>query len=432
MLRNVDCVIVGGGPAGLAAAVACYDEGTRDLVILERDQHLGGILQQCIHNGFGLQWFKEELTGPEYAQRFVDQVEERQIPYETGTMVLEIQYHPEEEYDKSVLCLSPSEGVIEYRCHSVVLAMGCRERVRGNLKIPGTRPVGIYSAGLAQRLVNLEGMMPGHQVVVLGSGDIGLIMARRMKWEGADVKMVCELMPYSSGLARNIQQCLVDQGIPLKLSTTVVNIHGKERLAGVTIAQVDEKRQPIPGTEEYVPCDTLLLSVGLLPENELSRGLEVLMDPVTGGAQVDEHRQTSVPGVYACGNVLHVHDIVDFVSKESMIAGKSAAQNSAAQNSAAAKEKRKKEAARQVPIRPLGQVRYTVPQRTSLTEAFSIYCRVAQPLENGRFVLKADGQEVLQRRFLRVVPGEMQEIAVSEKLLQQLQKAEEITLEVEL
>lgn len=427
MLRNVDCVIVGGGPAGLAAAVACYDEGTKDLIILERDQHLGGILQQCIHNGFGLQWFKEELTGPEYAQRFIDQVEERRIPYETGTMVLEIQYHPGEEYDKSVLCLSPSEGVMEYRCHSVVLAMGCRERVRGNLKIPGTRPAGIYSAGLAQRLVNLEGMMPGRQVVVLGSGDIGLIMARRMKWEGADVKMVCELMPYSSGLARNIQQCLVDQDIPLKLSTTVVNIHGRERLTGVTIAKVDERRQPIPGTEEYVPCDTLLLSVGLLPENELSRGLEVLMDPVTGGAQVDEHRQTSVPGVYACGNVLHVHDIVDFVSKESMIAGKSAAQYSVA-----VKGQKKDENGQEIPIRPLGQVRYTVPQRVGLTEAFSIYCRVAQPLENGRFVLKADGQEILQRRFLRVVPGEMQEIAVGEKQLQQLQEAKEMTLEVEL
>lgn len=427
MLHYVDCAIVGGGPAGMAAAVACYDAGIKDLVILERDKHLGGILQQCIHNGFGLQWFKEELTGPEYAQRFVDQVEERQIPYETGTMVLEIQYHPGEEYDKSVLCLSPEEGVAEYRCHSVVLSMGCRERVRGNLKIPGTRPVGIYSAGLAQRLVNLEGMMPGKQVVVLGSGDIGLIMARRMKWEGADVKMVCELMPYSSGLARNIQQCLVDQDIPLKLSTTVVNIHGKERLTGVTIAQVDENKKPIPGTEEYVPCDTLLLSVGLLPENELSRGLELAMDPVTGGAKVDEGRQTSVPGVYACGNVLHVHDIVDFVSKESMIAGKSAALYSKK-----VKNGKQAEAVQAVEIRPVGQVRYTVPQRASLTEAFSIYCRVAQPLENGSFVLKADGQEVLQRKFLRVVPGEMQELAIGEKLLEKLKGAAEITLEVEL
>lgn len=426
MLHYVDCVIVGGGPAGLAAAVACYDAGCEDLVIVERDQHLGGILQQCIHNGFGLQWFKEELTGPEYAQRFVDQVQERKIPYETGTMVLEIQYHPGEEYDKSVFCLSPAEGAAEYRCRSVVLSMGCRERVRGNLKIPGTRPAGIYSAGLAQRLVNLEGVMPGRQVVVLGSGDIGLIMARRMKWEGADVKMVCELMPYSSGLARNIQQCLVDQGIPLKLSTTVVDIHGKDRLTGVTIAQVDANRKPIPGTEEYVPCDTLLLSVGLLPENELSKGLGLRMDPVTGGPQVDEQRQTSVPGVYACGNVLHVHDIVDFVSKESMIAGKAAALNAA--------EKKNQEQAAAVsastPIRPLGMVRYTVPQRASLAQPFSLYCRVAQPLENGRFVLKADGQEVWQRRFVRVTPGEMQELPVGEKLLEKLRGASEITLEV--
>lgn len=426
MSQFVDCVIVGGGPAGMAAAVACYDAGCQDLVILERDQHLGGILQQCIHNGFGLQWFKEELTGPEYAQRFADQVQERQIACETGTMVLEIQYRPGEEYDKSVFCLSPSDGVKEYRCHSVVLAMGCRERVRGNLKIPGTRPVGIYSAGLAQRLVNLEGVMLGRQVVVLGSGDIGLIMARRMKWEGADVKMVCELMPYSSGLARNIQQCLVDQEIPLKLSTTVVNIHGRERLTGVTIAKVDENRRPIPGTEEYVPCDTLLLSVGLLPENELSKALHVQMDPVTGGAQVDEHRQTSVPGVYACGNVLHVHDIVDFVSKESMIAGRAAA-SYAKQESSAQQE----EAAEQTAIRPLGVVRYTVPQRASLTEPFSIYCRVGQPVENGRFVLKADGQEVWQRRFIRVVPGEMQEFAISEKLLEKMRGVQQITLEVE-
>lgn len=430
MIREIDCVIVGGGPAGLAAAVAAYDEGLRDIVIVERDRNLGGILQQCIHNGFGLQWFKEELTGPEYAERFALQAAERQIETKLGTMVLQIVYRAGEgPYDKSVFCLSPEEGVLEYRARSVVLAMGCRERVRGNLNIPGTRPVGIYSAGLAQRLVNLEGVMPGKEVVVLGSGDIGLIMARRMKWEGADVKMVCELMPYSSGLARNIQQCLVDQNIPLKLSTTVINIHGKQRLEGVTIAQVDDKRQPIPGTEEYVPCDTLLLSVGLLPENELSRGLEVTMDPVTGGPVTDENRQTSVPGVFACGNVLHVHDIVDFVSKESMIAGKAAAAH-AMNGSGNANEAL-------VPLKPQQPVRYTVPQKCHLDKPFSIYFRVAYPLPAGRFVLKAAGEEVFTRRYIKAVPGEMQEIPLGEKELnmirEKLANAEEpeLTLEVE-
>lgn len=417
MIKKVNTLIVGGGPAGLAAAVACYDEGERSLLIVERDKHLGGILQQCIHNGFGLQWFKEELTGPEYAQRFVDEVKLRGIEEETSTMVLEIQYHPEEEegYTKSVFCLSPKYGAVEFRAKSVILSMGCRERVRGNLKTPGTRPVGIYSAGLAQRLVNLEGVMPGKEVVILGSGDIGLIMARRMFWEGAKVKMVCELMPYSSGLARNIQQCLIDQQIPLKLSTTVVNIHGKDRLEGVTIAKVDEKRQVIPGTEEYVACDTLLLSVGLLPENELSRDLGVEMDPVTGGPKVDESRQTSIPGVYACGNVLHVHDIVDFVSKESMIAGRAACRYN------------HKEAAADHRIKLLaeGLVRYTVPQAASLEEPFSVYCRVSQPVENSRFILKAktaEGEEVLlERRFLKAVPGEMEEIPVKDELIERIQ-----------
>ena len=418
MIKQVNVAVVGGGPAGLAAAVAAYDAGERSLIVIERDKHLGGILQQCIHNGFGLQWFKKELTGPEYAQRFIDQAEERNIESITGTMVLEIQYHPEqpEGYTKSVFCLSPSYGVIEYQAKAVVLSMGCRERVRGNLKTPGTRPVGIYSAGLAQRLVNLEGVMPGKEVVILGSGDIGLIMARRMKWEGADVKMVCEIMPYSAGLARNIQQCLIDQDIPLHLSTTVTNIHGKDRLEGVTIAQVDEKRQPIPGTERYVSCDTLLLSVGLLPENELSRALNVEMDPVTGGPKVDENRQTSIPGVYACGNVLHVHDIVDFVSKESTIAGNAAAKQCAAEAAPASAD-----ASVGADIKAQGNVRYTVPQHASLGETFSVYCRVGQPQSEGKFVLKAiKGEEetvILEKKFVRAVPSEMAEIPVQEKHL---------------
>ena len=419
LIKQVNIAVVGGGPAGLAAAVAAYDAGEKDLIVIERDRHLGGILQQCIHNGFGLQWFKKELTGPEYAQRFIDQAEERNIESMTGTMVLEIQYHPEqpEGYTKSVFCLSPSYGVIEYQAKAVILSMGCRERVRGNLKTPGTRPVGIYSAGLAQRLVNLEGVMPGKEVVILGSGDIGLIMARRMKWEGADVKMVCEIMPYSAGLARNIQQCLIDQNIPLHLSTTVVNIHGKDRLEGVTIAAVDEKRQPIPGTERYVSCDTLLLSVGLLPENELSRALSVEMDPVTGGPKVNENRETSVPGVYACGNVLHVHDIVDFVSKESTIAGEAAARQVAGTEQGEG-------APFGAQIKASGNVRYTVPQHVSLNAPFSIYCRVGQPQDEGKFTLKAlvNGEEkdILTQKFVRAVPSEMAEIPVNEKQLQQI------------
>lgn len=428
MVEKIGTVIVGGGPGGLAAAVAAYDEGERSLLIVERDKHLGGILQQCIHNGFGLQWFKEELTGPEYAQRFIDQVEERGIAYRTNTMVLELQYHPEEEegYTKTVLCLSPEEGVLEIHARSVVLAMGCRERVRGNLKTPGTRPAGIYSAGLAQRLVNLEGVMPGHEVVILGSGDIGLIMARRMKWEGADVKMVCEIMPYSSGLARNIQQCLIDQNIPLHLSTTVVDIHGKDRLTGVTIAKVDDHMKPIPGTEQDIACDTLLLSVGLLPENELTRTIEVEMDPVTRGAKVDENRQTTIPGVYACGNVLHVHDIVDFVSRESMIAGKAAAKNARAAGTTVSTSC--------LTLKPEGIVRYTVPQRASMTEPFSIYCRVARPVGSGRFVLKAGDEVLMKKRFIKAVPGEMVELPVGEKELAAAKKsgADSLVLTAEL
>ncbi|MCF0135000.1 MAG: FAD-dependent oxidoreductase [Lachnospiraceae bacterium] len=421
-MRTLNTVIVGGGPAGLSAAVAAFDAGERSLLIVERDVHLGGILQQCIHNGFGLQWFKEELTGPEYAQRFIDQAEERQIESVTGTMVLEIRQDPQNApYDKTVFCLSPSEGVLELRCRSVILSMGCRERVRGNLKTPGTRPVGIYSAGLAQRLVNLEGVMPGKKVVILGSGDIGLIMARRMTWEGAEVKMVCEIMPYSAGLARNIQQCLIDLNIPLHLSTTIVNIHGRDRLEGVTIARVDEKRNPIPGTEQYVECDTLLLSVGLLPENELSRALGVEMDPVTGGPRVDENRQTSIPGVYACGNVLHVHDIVDFVSKESTIAGKSAA----------AYNLQSQSGAEQVTLKAAGAVRYTVPQMASLEEPFSIFCRVAYPVSSGKFLVKAGDQVILEKKFIKAVPSEMEEIPVRKAELEKILStgAGELTLE---
>ena len=313
-----ELVIIGGGPAGLAAAVAAYDCGLRDILILERDTALGGILRQCIHNGFGLHRFGEELTGPEYAHRYVCEVQKRSIPYMTDTMVTELRP------DRTVVACSAKMGIFEIRAGAVILAMGCRERPKGALNIAGARPAGIYTAGTAQKFVNMKGMMPGHEVVILGSGDIGLIMARRMTLEGAKVKAVCELMPYSGGLARNIEQCLNDFDIPLLLSHTVVDIHGSERLEAVTIAKVDEHRRPISGTEQTIPCDTLLLSCGLIPENELTIGAGIPMDRVTNGALVDGNRQTHIPGVFACGNVLHVHDLVDYVSEEAAIAGEAA------------------------------------------------------------------------------------------------------------
>ena len=295
-MREYDIVIIGGGPAGLAAAVAARDNGIESILILERDKELGGILNQCIHNGFGLHTFKEELTGPEYAARFEEQVYERKIEYKLNIMVMDI------SHDKVVTAMNREEGLFEIQARAVILAMGCRERSRGALNIPGYRPAGIYCAGTAQRLVNMEGFMPGREVVILGSGDIGLIMARRMTLEGARVKVVAELMPYSGGLKRNIVQCLDDYGIPLKLSHTVVDIRGKERLEGITLAAVDEKGKPIPGTEEDYTCDTLLLSVGLIPENELSNGMGVKMNRVTSGPVVNESLETNIEGVFACGN----------------------------------------------------------------------------------------------------------------------------------
>ena len=395
-----DIVIIGGGPAGLAAAEAAVQAGARDVLILERDTRLGGILNQCIHNGFGLHTFKEELTGPEYAARFEAHVRALQIEYKLGTMVLSIS--PE----KTVTAVSREEGLVTIEAKAVILAMGCRERARGALNIPGFRPAGIFSAGTAQRLVNMEGYMPGREVVILGSGDIGLIMARRMTLEGAKVRVVAELQPYSGGLKRNIVQCLDDYGIPLKLSHTVTEIHGKERVTGVTISAVDENLKPIPGTEEFYSCDTLLLSVGLIPENELSTGAGVALSRVTNGPVVNESLETNVPGIFACGNVLHVHDLVDYVSEEAAAAGRAAAvylQQG---------EQREDKA---IHINASGGVRYTVPsiiRPAHMPETLTVRFRVDNIYKN-RFVSVYFGDTRVQHRKKTVLaPGEMEQIVL--------------------
>ena len=377
-----DIVIIGGGPAGLAAAAAAKKSGAEDILILERDSVLGGILNQCIHNGFGLHTFKEELTGPEYAARYEEEVKKLEIPYRLNSMVLDI------NKDKEITVVSRSEGLDLIKAKAIILAMGCRERPRGALNIPGYRPAGIYTAGTAQRLMNIEGHMVGKEVVILGSGDIGLIMARRMTLEGAKVKVVAELMPYSGGLKRNIVQCLNDFDIPLKLRHTVVNIEGKERVKGITLAQVGPDRKPIPGTEEHYDCDTLLLSCGLIPENELTRNMGVTMNPVTSGPMVNDRLETGIEGVFACGNVLHVHDLVDYVSEEAALAG---------QNAAKYVKSGETKKGHSVTLKAENGVRYTVPQSIdteAMADKLTVRFRVADVYKNRSISVYFDGERV--------------------------------------
>ncbi len=421
-MLNYDIVIVGGGPAGLAAAVSAKRSGVESILVLERDKELGGILNQCIHNGFGLHTFKEELTGPEYAGRFIEQLEEEKIEYKLNTMVMDI------AANKVVTAMNREEGMFEIQAKAIVLAMGCRERSRGALNIPGYRPAGIYSAGTAQRLVNMEGYMPGREVVILGSGDIGLIMARRMTLEGAKVKVVAELMPYSGGLKRNIVQCLDDYGIPLKLSHTVVDIEGKERVEAITIAEVGPDRRPIPGTEERYTCDTLLLSCGLIPENELSRSLGVEMSPVTSGPLVNECLETNVEGVFACGNVLHVHDLVDFVSEEASAAGKHAAEyvlNGAKHQASSAKD---------IPIAAVEGARYTVPKTINpdrMDEKHTVRFRVGDVYKNCYVSVYLNEERIIHKKRPVVAPGEMEEVVLKKEELAAFPNLSQITVKIE-
>ncbi len=408
-----EIVVIGGGPAGMAAAVAAYDSGVTDVIILDREEQLGGILKQCIHNGFGLHRLGRELTGPEYAAVYAEQVRQRGIPVLYETTVISL------SPDRIVTAQS-TEGLLKIRAGAVILAMGCRERGRGALNTPGTRPAGVYSAGTAQKLMNCEGYAVGRRVVILGSGDIGLIMARRMSLEGAKVEAVCEILPYSGGLTRNIVQCLEDFGIPLYLSTTVAEIHGKERVEGVTVAQVDAQRRVIEETRRYIPCDTLLLSVGLIPENELTRGASVAMDPLTSGARVDEERQTETEGIFACGNVLQVHDLVDYVSEEAELAGRGAARYVL----------HGARTGRTVAVQPGPGVRYVLPQRVHTGEGdVSLFFRVTQPVGKCRLTVRSGDTVLAGAVRLKAAPGEMEKLAVKEELLRQATEPITVSLE---
>lgn len=409
-----EVVVIGGGPAGLGAAVEAKKCGANSVLIIERDRELGGILNQCIHNGFGLHEFKEELTGPEYAQRFIEQAKKSDIEIMLNTMVLNI------DDERNIIALG-EQGIMEIQAGAIVLAMGCRERTAGAIAINGYRPAGVYTAGMAQRIINMEGYMVGKEVVIYGSGDIGLIMARRMTLEGAKVKAVVEIMPYSSGLYRNIAQCLEDYDIPLMLSHNIHEIHGKDRINGVTISKVDENRRPIKGTEEFISCDTLLLSVGLIPENELSQKAGIAIDKITNGPIVDSKMHTQVDGIFACGNVLHVHDIVDFVTKESRIAGKNAAyyvrQNLNKDSYVSTKSNK--------------GIRYIMPHKILLNseEDVNLYMRVDGIYKDSKVIVKCDNKEILSKKMRHMIPSEMINIVLKNELIKDL--SGEITVEVE-
>ena len=412
-----ELVIIGGGSAGIAAAISASENGCKDILLLERDHELGGILLQCIHNGFGLHRFGEELSGPAYAERFTSMLKETDVCVKTSTMVIKM------TADKQITYVNSKEGYVTIQAKAIILAMGCRERSRGALNIPGTRPSGIFSAGTAQKLINCEGYSVGSKVVILGSGDIGLIMARRMTLEGAKVEAVCEIMPYSGGLTRNIVQCLEDYGIPLYLSHTVAQIHGKDRLEGVTIAQVDENRQVIEDTKRYIPCDTLLLSVGLIPENELTKMADIAIDPVTNGPVVFQDRQTTVEGIFACGNVLQVHDLVDYVSDEAEIAGRGAARYVTEQQ---------KDSSLVVDVKPGDKIRYVLPQKLNVNNSqgkVDLYMRVTEPMGRTVFTVCDDKGNLLSKAVkMRAMPGEMEKITVD---LSQIGSAESIVVKGE-